>query len=174
MARASYRKFNLTKVEDSILKTRQIIKEPDLFRLLQNCILNTGRGHNLEGVAAKGHENEYYAKDECEEESATYPPSGPATPPTNSFPTCLSSGLHPPYQTTLWNIVETSARAKRKKGITDGIRRGVERFERAEHCPGMAWSLSLIVQILTSDDDTEIVKCLQQILSSTDGLGLKS
>lgn len=38
--------------------------------------------------------------------------------------------------------------------------------------PGMAWPMSLVVGIMTSDDDDEIRSMLGQLLASTDGLGL--
>ncbi|KAK3395218.1 hypothetical protein B0H63DRAFT_533887 [Podospora didyma] len=38
--------------------------------------------------------------------------------------------------------------------------------------PGMAWPMALIVQIMTSEDEDEILGALKQILRSTDGLGL--
>ncbi|PSS03361.1 hypothetical protein BD289DRAFT_449474 [Coniella lustricola] len=38
--------------------------------------------------------------------------------------------------------------------------------------PGMVWPMSLVVGIMTSDDDDEIKNMLSQILSSTAGLGL--
>jgi meiotically up-regulated gene 157 (Mug157) protein len=38
--------------------------------------------------------------------------------------------------------------------------------------PGMAWPMASIVQILTTEDDKEIVKALEEIVSTTGGLGL--
>lgn len=38
--------------------------------------------------------------------------------------------------------------------------------------PGMVWPMSLVVGIMTSDDDDEIKSMLGQLLASTDGLGL--
>ncbi|KAK4175142.1 hypothetical protein QBC36DRAFT_302244 [Triangularia setosa] len=50
-----------------------------------------------------------------------------------------------------------------------GVIRGVGS---AHTGPGRVWPMSLIVQILTSDDDEEIRGAIKQILGSTDGLGL--
>lgn len=38
--------------------------------------------------------------------------------------------------------------------------------------PGKAWPMSIIVSLLSSEDDSEIVSGLRQILSSTNNLGL--
>ncbi|KAH7157801.1 hypothetical protein B0J13DRAFT_617864 [Dactylonectria estremocensis] len=38
--------------------------------------------------------------------------------------------------------------------------------------PGMAWPMGLIIQMMTSDDDDEIVNGMRQLLGSTSGLGL--
>ncbi|RGP66672.1 hypothetical protein FLONG3_8758 [Fusarium longipes] len=38
--------------------------------------------------------------------------------------------------------------------------------------PGMAWPMGLIVQLLTSEDDDEIVDGIRQLMNSTSGLGL--
>lgn len=37
--------------------------------------------------------------------------------------------------------------------------------------PGWSWPMATIMQIMTSDDDTEIKSCLQQLVGSTNGLG---
>lgn len=38
--------------------------------------------------------------------------------------------------------------------------------------PGMAWPMGLIMQVMTSDDDAEIVDGIRQLMGSTTGLGL--
>lgn len=37
--------------------------------------------------------------------------------------------------------------------------------------PGWSWPMAVITQILTSDDDEEIIECLESLLNSTAGLG---
>ncbi|KAJ4383095.1 hypothetical protein N0V85_008519, partial [Neurospora sp. IMI 360204] len=55
------RKFNLTEVEETISSIKQIVKDPDLFRLFKNCFPNTlDTAIAWKGVAAKGHEDECY------------------------------------------------------------------------------------------------------------------
>lgn len=38
--------------------------------------------------------------------------------------------------------------------------------------PGMAWPMGLIIQIMTSNDDEEIVNGIKQLLGATSGLGV--
>lgn len=69
------RKFNLTEVEDAISDMKQIIKDPDLFRLFENCFPNTlDTAIAWKGIAAKGHEDEYYGEDGYEEEVGSHSP----------------------------------------------------------------------------------------------------
>lgn len=63
------RKFNLTEVEDTISDMKQIIRDPDLFRLFENCFPNTlDTAIAWKGIAAKGHGDEHYREDDYEEE----------------------------------------------------------------------------------------------------------
>lgn len=63
------RKFNLTEVEDTISEMKQLVKDPDLCRLFENCFPNTlDTAIAWKGVAAKGHEDRWYGEDEYEEE----------------------------------------------------------------------------------------------------------
>lgn len=38
--------------------------------------------------------------------------------------------------------------------------------------PGMAWPMGVIMRIMTSDRDDEIVACLKMLMGATSGLGL--
>lgn len=75
------------------------------------------------------------------------------------------AGSDPVYQATRRRIL-----SRRNPYYADGeVVRGVG----SPHTgPGKVWPMSLVMQIMTSEDDEEIRGALKQILGSTDGLGL--
>lgn len=110
------RKFPLAEVEETIAAMKRTIRDPDLFRLFENCFPNT-----LDtAIAWKGLADKANGTDEDQEvppspepssshttttnpppssptsPRATSMPCGSATAPTNSRPTALSSAPTPP------------------------------------------------------------------------------
>jgi hypothetical protein len=68
------------------------------------------------------------------------------------------------YQTTRKRILSTSNPYYMKGPVISSIG--------SPHIgPGWGWPMSIITQILTTDDDEEIKDCLRTLVSSTNGLG---
>jgi len=63
------RKFNLSEVEETIKSMRQTVRDPDLFRLFENCFPNTlDTAITWKGVAKKEKKSSVFSRKEEEDE----------------------------------------------------------------------------------------------------------